>query len=106
MKMIKAATVVLGATLGLAALGHSEPAAAGVSVGVGIGLPGVVVAAPPVVAVHRRAPVVALKAKSVPCKLNEPMYTTPFTTAGEVLGSHFIGTGQPGMGVPVVASKA
>lgn len=35
--MIKVATVVLGATLGLAALGHTDPAAAGVSVGVGVG---------------------------------------------------------------------
>jgi hypothetical protein len=54
--MIRAATIVWGAALVLAALGHSQPAAAGVVVGVSVGLPGVVVAAPPV-AVVPAAPV-------------------------------------------------
>ena len=46
--MVKLPTLVLGTTLGLAALGLSGTASAGVRVGVDVGLP--VVAAPPVVA--------------------------------------------------------
>jgi hypothetical protein len=60
--MIKVATIALGATLGLAALAHSQPAAAGVYVGVGVAVPGVVVAAPvvPVPRVVVAPPVVAV----------------------------------------------
>lgn len=48
--MIKLTSLALTATLGFAGLMHSAPAAAGPYVSVGIGLPGVPVVAPPVVA--------------------------------------------------------
>ena len=56
--MVRVPTLVLGATLGLAGLGVSNAASAGVHFGIGIGLPiPAVVAAPPVVVAS--APVVA-----------------------------------------------
>ena len=51
--MVKVSTLVLGATMGLAALGVSNAASAAVHVAVGIGLP---VVAPPVVAAAVVAP--------------------------------------------------
>lgn len=59
--MVRLPTLVLGATLGLAGLGVSSAASAGVHFAVGIGLPLPVVAAPVVVAppVVAPAPVVA-----------------------------------------------
>jgi hypothetical protein len=48
--MVRFPTLVLGATLGLAALGLSATASAGVRVGVDVGLPVPVVAAPVVAA--------------------------------------------------------
>ena len=48
--MHKLAALAITAALGIAAMGYTKPAEARVYVGVGIGLPGVALAAPPVVA--------------------------------------------------------
>jgi hypothetical protein len=48
--MHKIAALALTAVLGVAAMGYTKPAEAHVYVGVGIGLPGVALAAPPVYA--------------------------------------------------------
>jgi len=48
--MHKFATLALVAALGIAGIGYAKPAEARVYIGVGIGLPGVAVVAPPVVA--------------------------------------------------------
>jgi hypothetical protein len=48
--MHKIAAIALTAALGAAAMGYTKPAEARVYVGVGIGLPGVALVAPPVVA--------------------------------------------------------
>jgi hypothetical protein len=77
--MIKIATVALGATLGLAALANSQPAAAGVSIGVGVGVPGVAVAAPPVAVAPRV--VVAPPAVGV---APAPIYSYPYYAPGYV----------------------
>jgi hypothetical protein len=48
--MHKLAALVMSAALGIAGMGYTKPAEARVYVGVGIGLPGVALVAPPVVA--------------------------------------------------------
>ena len=48
--MHKFAALALVAALGIAGMGYAKPAEARVYIGVGIGLPGVAVVAPPVVA--------------------------------------------------------
>jgi hypothetical protein len=48
--MHKLAALALAAVLGVAGMGYAKPAEARVYIGVGIGLPGVAVVAPPVVA--------------------------------------------------------
>jgi hypothetical protein len=48
--MHKLAALALTAVLGVAGMGYAKPAEARVYIGVGIGLPGVAVIAPPVVA--------------------------------------------------------
>jgi hypothetical protein len=48
--MHKLAALALAAVIGTAAMGFAKPAEARVYVGVGIGLPGVALAAPPVIA--------------------------------------------------------
>jgi len=73
--MHKFAALALVAALGIAGMGYAKPAEARVYVGVGIGLPGVAVVAPPVVAY---APPVAYG----PYYYGRPYYyTTPTTIA-------------------------